>query len=101
MDFGIVLLLGFFGWLAWLMLRSKKSEEKMHCMACGVDSNPTIQAKGSTGVELVLWLCFIVPGLIYSIWRLSSKRMVCPSCGASGLIPADSPAAVKHRKDLS
>ncbi|WP_176451960.1 YqaE/Pmp3 family membrane protein [Rhodoferax sp. TH121] len=101
MDFGIVLLLAFFGWLAWLMLKSKSSDEQFHCMDCGVDSQPTIRAKGSIWIEVVLWICFIVPGLIYSIWRLSSKRNICPSCDGANLIPYNSPAAVKHRKELS
>lgn len=31
------------------------------------------------------------PGLIYSIWRLSSRAQECPSCGATPMIPAYSP----------
>ncbi|MBW7903001.1 MAG: hypothetical protein H3C26_16080 [Rhodocyclaceae bacterium] len=46
-------------------------------------------------IELVLWLCVIVPGLVYSIWRLSSKYDACPSCGGTALIPEDSPLGKK------
>lgn len=61
------------------------------CSNCGSRGEPATKTKGSTGLELVLWLCFIVPGLIYSIWRVTSREKVCPVCKATGLIPADSP----------
>ena len=47
------------------------------------------------GVELILWLCFLVPGLIYSVWRMSSYRATCPSCGSENLVPLDSPNGKK------
>jgi len=49
--------------------------------------------KGSFGVELALWLLFLAPGIIYSIWRLTSRYMACPKCKAPNMIPADSPVA--------
>lgn len=60
------------------------------CINCGSRGDPATKTKGSTGLELVLWL-FIVPGLIYSIWRVTSREKVCPVCKATDLIPADSP----------
>jgi hypothetical protein len=51
------------------------------CTRCGTVANPTRFIKGSDGLEIVLWLCFIVPGLIYSVWRQSSKYAGCPACG--------------------
>lgn len=101
MDIGGVLLLASFGAVAWYLLKPKASKKPMHCMSCGADSHPTVAAKGSTGIELILWICFIVPGLIYSIWRLSNKGMKCPTCGSENLIPLESPAAIKHKKDLA
>lgn len=50
---------------------------KIVCTACGYVGEPTTATKGSFGVELVLWLCLIIPGLIYSIWRLSSRHDAC------------------------
>lgn len=62
------------------------------CRNCGWKGDKGKKnTKGSIGMELILWLFFIVPGLIYSIWRLSSKEIICPSCKAPALIPADSP----------
>lgn len=62
----------------------------MVCPACGTRGEPKQITRGSTGIELVLWLCFIIPGLIYSLWRLSTRHPGCPSCGAA-MIGTDTP----------
>jgi hypothetical protein len=61
------------------------------CPHCGTRGAPRIQAKGSLLIEIILWLCFLVPGIIYSLWRLTTKEPVCPTCAAPGMIPAGSP----------
>jgi len=62
------------------------------CIRCGFHGQPMKVTKGSFGVELLLWLFFCLPGLIYSIWRLTSRYDACPSCLApSSMIPANSP----------
>jgi hypothetical protein len=66
---------------------------QMYCQNCGSIAAPTKRVRGSFFIELILWLCFLVPGLIYSIWRLTTKELVCPKCGAPNMIPADSPKA--------
>lgn len=48
---------------------------------------------GSMLIELVLWLCLVVPGLVYSLWRLSARYTGCATCGAREVVPASSPAA--------
>jgi len=65
------------------------------CSSCGKKGIPTPQTKGSCLVELVLWFFFIVPGIIYSVWRRSKVPMVCPSCNKETMIPLDSPTAKK------
>lgn len=72
---------------------------KVVCTACGYVGNPAKVTKGSFGIELILWLCFLIPGLIYSIWRLSSRHEACPSCNNSSLIPAASPMAKKFLRE--
>lgn len=62
------------------------------CKDCGSVGEPKTATRGSMGVEVILWLCFLVPGLIYSIWRLSSKHDVCAACGSENLVPLASPA---------
>jgi hypothetical protein len=61
------------------------------CSRCGTAGDSKTQTKGSTLIELILWCCMIVPGLIYSVWRRSSRQKVCRACGADALVPAISP----------
>jgi len=65
--------------------------KQMICTACGYCGNSKKVTKGSFAVELVLWLLLLIPGIIYSIWRLSSKYQACPQCGSANMIPVDSP----------
>jgi len=51
------------------------------------------RVRGSFFMELFLWIILIIPGLIYSLWRLTTVQQVCSSCGASELIPPDTPKA--------
>lgn len=66
----------------------------MYCQHCGFIGQPKTFTKGSFLIEVALWLMLIVPGLIYSLWRVTSGRYKgCPTCGAPNMIPADSPKA--------
>ncbi len=62
------------------------------CTSCGSQMYPKLFTKGSGRIELILWLCFLVPGLIYSTWRFTTKGFVCRA-------PADSPPSFRptHR----
>lgn len=51
--------------------------------------------KGSLLTEAMLWIFFLIPGLIYSIWRHSTVYDGCGKCGAATVIPLDSPVAKK------
>jgi hypothetical protein len=68
-------------------------QKPLLCPNCLTQSKPQTKIKGSILIELILWLCFIIPGLIYSIWRSGSRFKVCPSCKAPNMIPLDSPRA--------
>ncbi|MEY2656100.1 MAG: hypothetical protein RLZZ524_3128 [Pseudomonadota bacterium] len=63
----------------------------MVCTTCGHCGPARTLTRGSLMIELVLWLAFLLPGLIYSIWRLSTRGLVCESCGATALVKPDSP----------
>lgn len=65
----------------------------MVCAQCGSQGPAERHTRGSTLMELVLWCLFIVPGLIYSVWRLSSRTWRCQVCGGTQLIPPNSPMA--------
>lgn len=67
----------------------------MICPACGSRGEPAMRIRGSLGIEIVLWLCLLVPGLIYSLWRLTTRHPVCPACAQPGMIPIDTPVGRK------
>lgn len=61
------------------------------CANCGTQGWAKRYTKGSFGIEVVLWLLLLIPGIIYSVWRLTSKYDGCPQCGAANMIRAESP----------
>jgi hypothetical protein len=65
------------------------------CTQCGYVGRPTRVTKGSIAIELVLWLFLIIPGLVYSIWRLTSRFDACPACKQPTMIPTDTPVGRK------
>ena len=71
------------------------------CTQCGFQGQAKLHTRGSILLEVVLWLAFILPGLIYSLWRLSSRQEVCPQCLNAGMIPTDSPRGKKLLQELS
>lgn len=71
------------------------------CITCGHHGPTKPQTRGSFAIELVLWLLFIVPGLLYSLWRLSTRRHVCSACGGATLVPPDTPAGRKLLQDAA
>lgn len=61
------------------------------CVQCGYVGKTKRVTKGSLLIEIVLWIAFIIPGILYSLWRLTTRYDACPSCGAATMIPVDSP----------
>lgn len=61
------------------------------CTDCGSIGESKTVTKGSIWIEVVLWLCFIVPGLIYSIWRHATRHEACSMCGSQSIVPLDTP----------
>ena len=76
-----------------LRLFYKWKPETMYCKRCGHVAEPINRTNGSLALEIVLWFMLILPGLLYSTWRLTTRRKVCPHCGSEDLIPPDSPLA--------
>jgi hypothetical protein len=64
--------------------------DMMVCTQCGCTGTES-HTKGSFLIEVVLWLFMCVPGLIYSIWRLTTRGQVCSACKSDRLVPANSP----------
>lgn len=66
--------------------------KEMVCARCGTVGKPKQRARGSFGVEVVMWLLLIVPGIIYSAWRsFSGTIKTCRACRSEELVPLDSP----------
>ena len=82
-------------------MQDEKPDDWMFCKSCGHEGEPVAHTPGSFFIELVLWICFIIPGLVYSFWRLSRRRKVCAGCRSSDIIPSNSPLARSLRKQLS
>lgn len=81
------------------MLRSPLTElpmatpDRVVCTRCAHHGPVKLEVPGHFLLEVFLWLLWILPGLFYSIWRVSNKRRVCSVCGSTGIIPEASSAA--------
>jgi len=62
------------------------------CRDCGTECDPKSSMKGSPIIEMALWLCAILPGLLYTAWRSSSCSKVCRACSSPAIVPIDTPA---------
>jgi hypothetical protein len=93
------------GFIFYIVFRAAKGligagGKEVHCLDCGTEGKAEMHTPGNTLIEVILWLCFIIPGIIYSIWRISARKQVCSACQSQRLIPPGSPAAVAHRQQL-
>lgn len=70
------------------------------CVQCEHFGTPKNYTNGAFAIEAILWLMFLVPGLIYTIWRLTTRYSGCPRCGAPHMIPAEAPRAQAVRAAL-
>lgn len=50
------------------------------CPNCKYEGEGKKYTPGSIWIELFLWMMLIVPGFIYSIWRLTARYVGCPRC---------------------
>jgi hypothetical protein len=73
------------------------AKKQMVCLRCHETDFPLRKTSGSIIIELALWLFFIIPGIIYSIWRGNSTKLVCRSCESDDLVPLNT---VKGREIL-
>lgn len=64
---------------------------KYICTTCGFVGKPKNVTKGSFMIELILWLAFLIPGIIYSIWRTQNRQQTCPVCKNTTMIPVTTP----------
>jgi|GEM_PF-3342578 len=77
-------------------IRKRKSLRGLHlarmvCKTCGHIGQPDISMRGNLALEILLWLCGIVPGVVYTLWREQNLFEVCSMCRGKSIIPMDSP----------
>ncbi len=67
-----------------------QEDKTLTCAHCGAIGSARWRSRGSLMIEIVLWVGFFFPGLIYSLWRHSQKKRYCQMCGGEHF---SSPAA--------
>lgn len=79
------------------LLKSLESSSSEHQYKPPPARGTSLQPRAMRLLEVVLWLCLLLPGVIYSLWRLSARRRVCAACGAH-VVPSDTPVAIAARR---
>ncbi|GJQ57418.1 MAG: hypothetical protein SCALA701_02190 [Candidatus Scalindua sp.] len=69
--------------------------KEMICANCGHKGKDKTVTRGSILIEIILWCAFLVPGLIYSVWRLTTKYTACPECLTANMVQVNSPRGKK------
>lgn len=66
----------------------RKPPAGMICRNCETYAYPIYgPMKGSAVITVILLFFFVLPGIIYAIWRRTGRRPVCAQCGDSSLVP--------------
>lgn len=72
----------------------------MVCTVCYKAISPISEGAGSGCVALLLWMFFVIPGLIYTVWMLTRpSKLKCPYCGSYAVVPINSPRGRKILAD--
>lgn len=61
------------------------------CTKCGTVGQPKTVTPGYLILEIILWCCWIIPGIIYSYWRHGARHKACKACGSREVIGVDTP----------
>ena len=75
--------------------------KKYVCMECSCQRDPIWVKRGWLIVEIVMWLLYVLPGVIYSIWRRVRKQQVCPNCLNPTMVLTTSSRVMKARQLMS
>ena len=73
-------------------------KKKYICMECGCQRDPIDAKRGLLVIEIFMWLLYILPGVIYSIWRRVRKHKVCPNCRNPSMVLTSSSRAMEMRR---
>lgn len=72
--------------------------KKYLCLECGCQRDPIDAKRGLLVIEIFMWLLYILPGVIYSIWRRVRKHQVCPNCRNPSMVLTSSSRAMGIRR---
>lgn len=78
----------FFAIAYWLYRVSKRALVPVRCTHCGENEAPLVLMEGSRSTAIVLYILGFLPGLIYDLRRMASKRVVCSRCKEPMMVPA-------------
>jgi hypothetical protein len=76
----VALLIGYYIYSNYRMVKG------LFCLNCGYNGKIKQRPRGSGLIELILWLCFLIPGLIYTAWRGHKKEYICPKCQSDHIV---------------
>ena len=71
---------------------------KYVCMECGCQRDPIDAKRGLLAIEIFMWLLYILPGVIYSIWRRVRRQEICPNCRTPSIVLTSSSRAMGMRR---
>ncbi|MDQ8206187.1 hypothetical protein QEH52_01605 [Coraliomargarita sp. SDUM461003] len=69
------------------------------CTRCGSYAQHKTTTHGKLSTELILWCLLLLPGLLYTTWRLTTRAERCTQCGSPDLVPITTPTGRElHKK---
>ena len=63
-----------------------QKDSEIICKNCGEVSNAIIKTKGSIIIEIFLYLFYIIPGVLYTLYRVTNKYPICQHCESKEII---------------
>ena len=88
-------------WIALQLVKPQRSADARVCGNCGHHAPALVVKRGSVGISVIGWLVFLPAGLLYSLWRLSTRHLVCESCGSTALVSPESPVGRRMLREAS
>lgn len=68
-----------------------KDRNRWVCEQCGAIRTPKLITPGSGFIAILLCFFGCLPGIIYTVWQLTSQKKACPECDSTRVYALDSP----------
>jgi hypothetical protein len=75
-----IIVIGLTALLCWVVWIWPSKDPERICTNCGHVGKPVSLTSGSFVMEIALWCFFLMPGLLYSLWRMTTRKQSCPKC---------------------